>query len=348
MLHKSKITYQEKYESFLLRKTIFLLCFGFLLILDSQGQIPIDTSHYIKDNPNIYSILVSRNGHIIYKKYFGDYTEKSLFNDQSLTKSIVSILIGIAIDKGYIKSVDEKAADFLPELKNDPDKRKQEISIREIMNQASGFYHEELTAIPDFLQLPNPSDYVLKAPLVTDPGKTFHYNNAASHLLSVIISKSTNIDSRSFAKKYLFDPLGVTEFDWAKMKDGYFDGSGLLSIRLRSEGMLKIGELLLHGGVFDGKQIVSSKWVNLILNPDIFYHTEWGFDQSNYALCWYHCDYKGTKLIYGMGWGGQFLILVPSLQAIIVINESHDDATAVQQSTTFIHRIFPMIFEQLK
>lgn len=328
-------------------KTLLPIFFSLLSCLPIYAQWNIDTSACLKDNPGIYSLVVAKNDRIIYKNYYNHYSEDSLFNDQSLTKSVVSLLIGIAIDKGYIRSVDEKAADFFPELKADSDKRKQAITIHQIMNQASGLYHENLEQLSVYLSLPDPSAFVLKAPLVADPGKEFHYNNAATHLLSVILTKSTGMDTRSFAKKFLFDPLGIKRFEWMKMRDGYYDGSGLLSVRLRSEDMLKIGLLLLHKGIYDHRQVVPARWVASVFQPDIFYSTLWGFDPSTYALCYYHTVYKGVPLTYGMGWGGQFLILIPSLNAVVVTNENSADAHAIQQSIVFMHRIFSLIFEKL-
>lgn len=320
-------------------------------LLTASGQLfaqpALDTLTYLKNNPNIYSLIVSKNNKVIYNKFYNSYTEKTLFNDQSLTKSICSLLIGIAIDKGYIKSVDEQLSELFPELKNDPDKRKQEITIRQVMNQASGLYHEDLFEIGDYLNLPDQSGYVLKAPMVADPGKEWHYNNAASHLLSVIITKTTGVDTKSFAKKYLFDPLNITNFDWAKMKDGYYDGCGLLSIKMRSADMLKIGTLLLENGIYQNKQVVSSAWIKSIFHPEVSYPTDWGFDNSIYGLDFYHTTYKGDDITYGMGWGGQFLVMIPSLHAVIVINENTNDATAIRQSNAFVHKVFPLIYQMI-
>ena len=230
-------------------------CILLLIVsINVNGQAPVDTLTYLKKSPNVYAILLAKNDKVIFRKFYNQHADNDLFNDQSLTKSVVSLLMGIAIDKGYIKSVDEKVVDFFPEIKNDTDKRKQAITIRQVMNQASGFYHEE--GMFAYLQLPDPSGYVIKAPLSAEPGEVFRYSNAATHLLSVILTKSTGMDTRTFANKYLFSPMGITDFDWKKLNDGYYDGAGLLSIRLRAADMLKIGLLVLHNGRYAGKQVV--------------------------------------------------------------------------------------------
>jgi CubicO group peptidase (beta-lactamase class C family) len=150
-----------------------------------------------------------------------------------------------------------------------------------------------------------------------------------------------------FAKKYLFDTLGITAFEWGKMRDGYDDGSGLISVQLHTTDLIKIGQLLLRDGNYNDQQIVSKDWVRQILSPTISYQTDWGFDNSTYSLCWYKSEYKGTKITYAMGWGGQFLIVIPSMNAVVAINQNTADATAIKQSINFIKIVFPAIYEQL-
>ncbi len=167
-------------------------------------------------------------------------------------------------------------------------------------------------------------------------------------MLSVIITKSTGMDTRAFAKKFLFDPLGITSCDWKKMKDGYYDGCGLLSIRLRSVDMLKLGNLVLNKGKYHNRQIVPSKWIATIINPEVTYQTPWGLDDSLYGLCWYHADYQGTKIVYALGWGGQFMFVIPSLKAVIMTNSSVADVTAIKEAALITGRLFPELMKQLK
>lgn len=121
--------------------------------LAADGQNHIDDSPINKNDSNLYAIVISKNNSLVYERYFNNKSEEDLFNDQSLTKTVISILIGIAIDKGFISSLDEKLEGFFPELKQDTDKRKQTITIRQVMNQASGLYHEDLTRLGDRLGL---------------------------------------------------------------------------------------------------------------------------------------------------------------------------------------------------
>jgi CubicO group peptidase (beta-lactamase class C family) len=329
-----------------MRKIIFFV--SLLIAVSVEGQVSFDTSSYIQNNPAIFSLVVSVKGNTIYAKSFNGKKNEDLFNNQSLTKSIEAVLIGIAIDKGYIKSLDTKIADIFPVLKDDPDKRKLTITVGDVMNQASGLWHENLRQMHVYLGLDDPSGYVLKQSLISEPGATLHYNNAASHLLSVILSKATQQTTFDFARQHLFEPLGISQVEWPKMKDGFYDGSGLLSVRMSTVDVNKIGRLLLNKGRYQGKQIVSEKWVQTLLEPAKTYPAPWGLTNTTYGLCFYHKKYNEETLIYGMGWGGQFLILIPGLEAVITVNQLVNDSNAIQQSETFMGRIFPLIFEQLK
>jgi CubicO group peptidase (beta-lactamase class C family) len=307
----------------------------------------LDTSSLIAGNTGLFSILISRDGKVVYERYFNGHTADALCNNQSLTKSIVSLLIGIAIDKGYIRSIDESLGHFFPSLTKDPDPRKRRIRIRDIMNQASGLWHEDLTKLGAYLKLPDPSGYVLAQPLVSVPGAEFHYNNAATHLLSLIITKSTGMSTHVFAQKFLFGPLGIRNVQWDKLNDGYDDGAGLLSVHTRTKDMLVIGNLLLNAGVYRGRRIVSAAWVSGLFHPERTYPTPWGFSSSRYALCYYHYVYRGESIMYGLGWGGQFLFLIPGRRVVITVNQDPASPGALQHSIDWTTMVFPMIWKKL-
>lgn len=316
-----------------------------ILHLNSQAQI---TDSALAKLPGLYCIAVSINDTIRYDRHFNKTTPDDVFDDQSLTKSMGSLLIGIAIDKGLIPSLDTKLTQWFPQLNNDPDKRKQDITLRHIMNQASGLRHEDLdkpNGIGEWLALTDMAGFVLDPPLLTTPGEVFHYSNAATHLLGIILTKSSGMDVLSFAKKYLLHPLDITTVEWRKAKDGYYDLAGLENIRLRTADWLKIGSLLLHEGQYHQKQIVPKQWINQIIHPDKTYPTEWGFHPSQYGLCWYHINYKGREMVYGLGWGGQFLVVVPELKMVLAINQSKEDQNAIRRAARFLESIFPAFFD---
>jgi CubicO group peptidase (beta-lactamase class C family) len=189
--------------------------------------------------------------------------------------------------------------------------------------------------------------FVLDAPMITDPGTTFHYNNAATHLLGIILTKASGMDVLTFAKKNLLAPLDITAVEWAKAKDGYYDLSGLENIRLRTADWTRIGSLLLHEGRYHQKQIVPANWIAQIIHPEVHYATPWGFPGSQYGLCWYHIRYKGQEMVYGLGWGGQFLIVVPGLRMVLAINQTKEDQNAIRRAGRFLESVFPVFFDEV-
>ena len=145
-----------------------------------KAQGTLDTSSLIQDNRYLLSLAVSVDDSLLYAESFNNHKTDELFNHQSLTKNVMAVLIGIAIDNGYIDSLGVKISDFFPALNNDPDKRKHQITLGDIMNQASGLWHEDLRHLRRYLRLKDPSGYILRQPLVTAPGSVLHYNNAES------------------------------------------------------------------------------------------------------------------------------------------------------------------------
>lgn len=173
-----------------------------------KSQVAFDTSSYIRSNPAILSLVVSVKDSVVFAKSFNSNRNDELLNHQSLTKNVMAVLLGIAIDSGFIASLDTKVAEFLPELKSDPDRRKLDITVADIMNQASGLWHENLRRLNKYLRLRNPSAHVLTQPLISDPGSELHYNNAATHLLSVILSEATGQSTFDFARRHFSSPWG--------------------------------------------------------------------------------------------------------------------------------------------
>ena len=331
-----------------MRKTLpFLLLIATLQLSAQTKNQALDALH-LEAYPGLYNIVVSVDDTIWYNKHFNGTKDADVFDDQSLTKSMGSLLIGIALDKGLIPSLDTKLTYWFPKLKTDKDKRKQEITLRQVMNQASGLRHEDLdkpNGIGEYLSHDDLAGFVLDAPLLTEPGATFHYNNAATHLLGIILTKASGMDVLSFAKKNLLGPLDITAVEWTKTKDGYYDLSGLENIRLRTADWTKIGSLLLHEGKYHQKQIVPAKWIAQVIHPHVHYPTDWGFHPSQYGLCWYHITYKGQEMTYGLGWGGQFLIVVPGLHMVLAINQSKEDQNAIRRAGRFLQSVFPAFFD---
>jgi CubicO group peptidase (beta-lactamase class C family) len=249
--------------------------------MDSAIITKIDTAIGNGTYPNIHSLLIARNNKLLHEKYWPGKDESwgrdlgiiphgkdSLHDIRSISKSVVSACIGIAIQQGKIKSVDQKVFEFFPEYAKLDTGIKSSLLIKHLLVMNSGFaWNEEVpydnpeNSEVRMIKSPNPAEYVLSQPMDFPPGKVWKYNGGTTQLLAAIIEKTTGKKIDQFAKEYLFGPLGITRFDWAK-----YPGTDLPAaasgLRLRSRDLLKFGMLYYNHGKWNDKQIVPEKWVD--------------------------------------------------------------------------------------
>lgn len=271
---------------------------------------------YNERNPLTHSVIIYKNGNILYENYFNNFNPEKLNNLKSVTKSIVSLLIGIAIDKGYIVSESVKVSELLPELfEGVRDKRKFEITIRDLLTMSAGFQWNNLGGKrrSEWDKSENPSRYLIQnIPLVNNPGDKWNYNSGLSHLLSVIITRTSRMTTLEFARKYLFNPLGINDIKWSKARDGIYKGNS--ELWMKPKDLLKIGIMLMNKGVWENKVIVSDKWIEKSTRKYFD-----GFEQiGGYGYHWHTRKFGKYNSYLAAGWGGQFLIIIPELKMVVV------------------------------
>jgi len=263
--------------------------------------------------PNIHSLLVVRNGVLVAEAYFHPFPPESRHDVASVTKSVTSTLVGIAVRKGLIKSVEEPVLGFFPEYAPaNLDDRKKSITLRDLLAMRSGLQcvaspTEEtlmrMIASPDWIR------FMLDLPMAAKPGEVFVYNSGGVHLLSAVIRKATGRSALDFAKDELFGPLGITDARWpADPLRG--DNHGWGDLQLRPRDLAKIGYLFLNKGAWDGKTIVTPEWVAAATSPFP------GALQDNYGrLWWLNKDYGYSA----RGRGGQYIYVVPRTNLVVVM-----------------------------
>jgi len=232
----------------------------------------------------------------------------------SITKSIVSILIGILIDKGLIKDVHYPIFNFFPELLESKESTKREITIFHLLTMTSGLQAGNFQGSKNWVK------FILEQPILHKPGSTFQYNSGDSHLLSAIIKQVSGISTAAFAEKYLFGPLGIKKYIWVNDPQGIHGGG--FSISMRLEDMMKIGILLLNNGNYFSKQLISSNWISQSKSPNKHIETlSNGTFGYGYQL-WTYEDSKSDNPIdyyYASGLFGQYIFIVPKLELVAVV-----------------------------
>ena len=268
--------------------------------------------------PNLTSLVVYHNGNLVKEAFWGIGGEYNTQDIRSVTKSITGLLIGIAIDKGFIKSIDQPIIDFLiPSLDTLPSIFSS-VKIRHLLTMSSGFYSDELSTVYTYniwIESPNQFQYLLDSRLTYEPGRQFSYSSAAFHLLSIILSQATKMQTSDFAKKYLFEPLGIGERNWEKDNQGFNNGSA--GLVLSPADMVKIGQLILNHGEYNGKRIVSSQWIDRSTVSQISTNNAQYFG-PDYSYGWWIGEVKEGKYVFANGYGGQFIVVMPSLNLIVV------------------------------
>ncbi len=295
-----------------------------------QGKIEQITQEIRNDErfDRIHSMLIVKDGKLVHEAYFWGYQRNSLNVLASITKSVSSTLIGIAIDKGFIKSVDESVVSLLPEyseLTKDP--KTQAIQLKHILTMSSGLdWLEHGTSYNDLenseWQMVDSEDwieYVLSKPMKDTPGTVFLYNTGGIHLLSAVIQSATGMRTNIFAEKYLFEPLGIYAYQWNRDSTGHpCTGGTDGGVGLRTRDIAKFGWLFLHDGKWKGKPVVSEAWVKLATRR----HIKNPRGGQYYGFCWFPGTLrrggKEVEYVASFGYGGQTLYLVPELDLIIV------------------------------
>lgn len=303
-----------------------------------------DASHL----STLYSLLVLKDGHLIGEAYFNEGSITQLSKRASVTKSYMSALMGIAIEKGYIEGIDKRMIDFFPEIRDSiSDPRKKSITIAQMLQMRAGYPWEETKdAYWKTLWTGKYIHAIEDIPLTHDPGSTFQYSNLTSNWLAMIIARSCKTDLKSFGEKHLFKPLDVHVGDWNKDLDGYYIGSG--DIEFTARDMAKFGLLYLEEGNLNGRQIVPADWVKASTQK---YSTNINtvglksgrlgryFEQVGYGYQWWSGQVGEHSFHFAYGHGGQLIVLLNDLNMVIVTTadpfygkEAHFNAWKHEQS----------------
>ncbi|NQU85925.1 MAG: serine hydrolase [Mariniphaga sp.] len=261
-------------------------------------------------SPTLFSFLLIRDGKILSEKYYNGSNPSHSNNVHSASKCIISALIGIAIDKGYINGINQKILEFFPDyIPNEA--LKEDITIEHLLNMTSGFTWEE-----DYTEyfIENEEDWVkaiLDLPMDSAPGTVFNYSTGNIHLLSAILQKATGISNCDFIYSNLMSYLGVVIEHWGRDPQGYFSGGYNFYITPRE--LAKFGLLYLNNGLSNSRQIIPQNWVNTSLSQQINVDSKY-----DYSYCWWATNILGHDVYKAWGYGGQYICLIPNLDIVIV------------------------------
>jgi CubicO group peptidase (beta-lactamase class C family) len=294
----------------------------------------------IRSHPefNIHAVLIERAGRLVYEEYFSGkderwgqplgvvtFTRSTLHDLRSVTKSVVSALVGIAGAAGAIPSLDAPLLDYFPEYKDLDVPERRRITIRHALSMSAGFEWNEDVPYTDpkndeivMNRSPDPLHYVLARPIVSAPGTSWRYNGGTTQALATIVQRATKRPLADYARATVLLPLGITEFEWLGNLAGV--PSGASGLRLRPRDLAKFGSLYLHDGLWNGRQIIPKDWVYESTRRRLTFP---GQEAKGYAYQWWHACYQTpsgvVEVPIAVGNGTQRIFLLRAQQTVVTV-----------------------------
>lgn len=263
------------------------------------------------------SLVVARRGRLVYERYYGGSSVGTLADVRSVTKSVVSTLVGIAIEEGHIEGLDQPITDFLRSPAHRIRSDHRAVTVGHLLSMSSGFEWAEsgATQYNDWIRADDHVDYLLDRPLVASPGDSFTYNSAAVHMLGVLLEAATGRSLPAYADEVLFEPLGIHGRDWEALSETSFNGGSGLDLRPRD--LARFGQLFLQRGWSARAPIVPAGWVADATTPGFEPFPGVGpINALSYGFLWW-VDLD-RDAYFAWGYAGQFVYVAPSLELVVV------------------------------
>lgn len=313
------------------------------------------------DRHFLHSVLVVRDGRLVFEEYFDgrqfDLVEGSPWDYQavsfgintlqfqgSVSKSITSALVGIAIDRGLISDLDAPLFSYIPDYQELSTPEKEGITIGHLLTMRAGWpwYDDDIDGESSdevqMFQHEDPLRFILERPLEWAPGSYMQYHSGSTVLLGEIVQRVSGMSLAGFAFQFLFQPLGIDEAVWADCRNApgvAFAGGGLY---LRPRDMAKIGQLFLQGGSWEGAQVISSEWASRSVQTEVISQSRHSdhYLETGYGYLWWTGRFDGGHDAYmAKGWGGQFIVVIPELDLVTVVTGGNYDVNSSSADVPF-------------
>lgn len=296
----------------------------------------------------LHSVLLVKNNQIIIEEYFNDHKVDKQHDLRSVSKSIRSILLGIAIDKGFIDSVDDPISKYLksPVPTKNMDERKEKITIRHLLTMSTGLdcndwdkqsagQEDRVYKKKDWLQ------YTLDLPMVNEPGAVSNYCSMGVVLIAEIISQASGMTIDTFAEQYLFHPLGINHVSWGHTSNKKVIPSGK-RLYMTSRDMAKIGQLILNNGKWNDKEVVSEKWMEESTT------SKTKITGIDYGYLWWNIPFKVEENTIvskvATGNGGQYIMVIPEMDMVAVFTGGAYNSQEDKLPFAIMNNLFLPIF----
>ena len=275
-------------------------------------------------------LVVIKDHKLVLEEYFHTFWRSSIHDVRSAGKSVTSLLLGIAIKNGLVKSLDEDVYSSLsnekyPNIHEDYKK----VTLRNLLNMTSGLDADtDNTNTPghavNWIDMDNWKDYLLGISLAREPGKNWVYADINPLLIAAVIEEKSGMSLRDYAKKRLFDPLGITQYYWYTNKSNQTGAAG--NLYLSTLDFAKIGVLVANEGKWESHQIVDVAYIEELMTTEIKGVTDWWNLADSYGFFWYKSKRtfggKTYEYLFASGNGGNHLVVIPEYEMVIALTSS--------------------------
>ncbi|MEX0722732.1 MAG: serine hydrolase [Gracilimonas sp.] len=318
---------------------IFLISFNTLAAQNTDVEVSLDEVFEKAESiSTLRSVLIQQNGEFLGEDYFRNASADYPYNIKSASKSIISLITGIAVDQGKV-SLNETLEDYFPEyFEANPDPQKESITVRQLLSMQAGLETTSFQNYGRWVISDNWTEFQLDQPLEEEPGGKMVYSTGISHLLSVIVTKATGMSTQAFANQYLFLPMNINIGGWDRDPQGYYMGGN--NIAMTPRDLLKIGQMMLDGGTYNGERIVSKEWVRDSFET----YTRSNFNPYDYGYMWWNRPVAGYDVFFAWGFGGQYVFMIPELNSVVVMTSFLNNAN---QRRTYKEPIFDLLEEHI-
>jgi len=287
--------------------------------------------------PQLRTLIIARNGEVITERVYRGPGLNTPVNIKSAAKSVLSSLVGIAIDRGRLQGVDQSAASILARrVPASADSRVNEVTIGHLLSMQAGLDRTSGRNYGAWVTSRDWVAYALSRPFVDNPGGGMLYSTGSTHLLSAALTEATGRSTHELARAWLGEPLGVNIPPWPRDPQGvYFGGNDML---MSPRAMLSFGEMYRNGGVHQGRQVVPAEWVRASWTP----HVRSPRNGNGYGYGWWIKEVRGHPVYFAWGHGGQMIYVAPSL-ALTVVMTSDPTARSVTGHLQSLHGMFDQL-----
>jgi CubicO group peptidase (beta-lactamase class C family) len=290
---------------------------------DDAPQLVRVLSQWDRDeHKDLQAVVVMRKGEILAERYFNRAVPATLHDIRSAGKSITSLLMGAAFDRGRIRSLSDPVERYWPEARNSAIG---DVSLANVLTMRSGLaaFDEQADSPGNEDRLDEASDpiaFVLSVPRADTPGTVYRYNSLTAYVAGLVVEKATGQSLADFARSALFGPLGIERWQWAADVKGHTKGQGNLSLTARD--FATIGQMVLNKGLHRGHSVVSEAWIAASLKPSVSISSSDPY-ADEYGYFWYHKTHtiagRSVAVSFASGNGGNKLYLIPARELIIAI-----------------------------